>query len=496
MVEKTIRSEMRKIKQRKKSFVKTSKGLIFILLFSVAFLFSGFLPSQNVSSQFNLISSVSASKDFSSYSPRPFRSDSNQTHLLFLHEKWDYDQGDSIFYHMYELVDGSWSTPVNLENLTYSSDTSIVMIQDESDENNFSIYFTKNGELLKKAYNGQNHQWTDSEIVFNKHLILDYLHLQSNEVLQGFRIHSYYRSMGSEYFVWSFSSSNLNHKGAEHYHISQVYSNGTIKSCIVEGDTHYYKYRPLNFVYANNMLMVYSPLHFKRTILSSNGSWSPWQISGWTEGFADLYGQAYGEPTQYLIFNRYLLNSHTDENFKLSWGITDLTATNMSVHPIQFPYRIKLYEESFQMTFKFLENTEVNPKFVTAFQTNISIELWTYDLLNNTWTQINQFENTPSKTITYWGEDSIFNVKLLTDGDTWRIFWNQRVSEGNNLHEIFTVSYNTETDEWSLVTQITYTRTITDDYTNGIITVLPFFMTIIVLSIVVVGSRVWRKNGP
>ena len=488
---------MRKIKQRKKSFVKTSKGLIFILLFSVAFLFSGFLPSQNVSSQFNLINSVSASKDFSSYSPRPFRSDSNETHLLFLHEKWDYDLGDSIFYHTYELEDGSWSIPVNLENLTFSDDKFMRSIQSESNENDFSLYYILNGGFFKKTNDGQNQQWANSEKVFDKRNILDYLPLQSHEDLQGFKIHSFlHLNEESYYVVWSFTSSDSNHEGAKHYLVSQVFSNETVKSHILQGSNDSYPhYAPLNFVYVNNVLMVYSHQYFFRSILWLNGSWSPWHLSGLSEGFGTLYGINYGARTQYLISNQYLLSSHNDENFNLSWGLLDLTVINVSVHPIQFPNQIKLSEKSFQMTFNLLEKNEWFPIFMSAFQTNTSIELWTYDLLNSTWTLISQLDNTPSKTRVHWGESEIFNINLLVNGTTWRIFWNQRVKEGSSLHEIFTVSYHTEIDEWGPVTQITYTRTITDDCTGYTTPILSFFMTLIVLSIVVVCSRVWRKYG-
>ena len=457
--------------------MKTPKSLAIILLLLFASLYSGALLLQNKNSLPSLITSVSASRDFDSHTPRAFRSDSGQTHLLFLHQTQKYDFGDRYFYHSYELEDRSWSVPVKLEDLAFSdlySMTNFLIIQNESREDDFDVYYNKEGELFKTSYNGQSNQWIDSEKLFGKLDIHDYLHLPLSSDLLSLCGHSlFYLHDETINVVWSFKSCNASlfkHEYERHYLISAVFSNATIKSQVIPGlDAFYHYYSSLNFVSRNASLIIYSPQYFYRSILLPNGSWSTWQHSGFAAALMDLYGEIHGELTQHLIHNHYLVSSHKDEDANINWVWTDLTATNLSVHPIHFPKKLDPRDTSIRATFNLRESTDGSSSFLTDFVTNSSIELWTYHLLNDTWTLINQLAYSQTNTHNFYGEPKVFNIDLLADGPTWRVFWNQQVKAGNFLHEIFTVSYHTETGEWGQVTQITDTRAITDDYTDGIV---------------------------
>ncbi|MHA2244852.1 MAG: hypothetical protein ACXADY_07770 [Candidatus Hodarchaeales archaeon] len=457
---------------------------------------------QNETTLSSLITSVSASRNFSSFTPRSFRSDSGQTHLLFLHETQEHDQGDSTFYHTYELEDSSWTLPYNLEGVTFSYSNFMVISQSESNENDFVVYYNKDEELLTKAYNGQSHQWSDSEKMFSKLDILDYLHFQTSSDLNilRFQMHSFFcLGEGAFNVVWSFESRNtslFSHEYEKHYLISNVFSNGTIKSQVIHfvgSDVFYGFHTLLNFVSRNAFLMLYSPSYFYCSTLLPNGSWSSWQFSGFAAGIINLYEVVRGGITLQLINNHYLLSSHKDEEANINWVLTDLTATNLSVHLIQLPHKIDPLEESMRATFKLLESNTGSPVFMTAFITNRSIELWTYNLLNNTWTLISQLDYTQTKASVYYGEPKVFNIDLLADGPNWRVFWNQQIKAGNYLHEIFTVSYHTETGNWSQVTQITDTRDFTDDYTNGIVPGFSLFILFLSLLIYVIQRR---RKGP
>ena len=215
----------------------------------------------------------------------------------------------------------------------------------------------------------------------------------------------------------------------------------------------------------------------------SNNTWSTWQPTG-------LHGE-YGSQ---LIHNRYLLTSDLDDQANLYWTLADLTTTNLSEHLIEFPIKIDPQDKSSRATFKLLESISDDPSFITAFVTNSSISLWTYHLLNDTWIPISQLAYSQTKISVYSPEEpKVFNIDLVADGPTWRVFWNQQVKAGNFLHELFTVSYHTETGLWSQVTQITDTHAITDDFTGEVV---PGFSLVILflsflITVVLRGKRAY-----
>jgi len=485
---------MRKKTPDKKSLLETTQCILNVALILSSLLFLGVLPLQNDHSQSSMVTSVLASRALSSHTPRGFRSDSGQSHLFFLHETQEFDFGDNNFYHTYELEDHSWSVPFSLKNKTFSDIDFLInfmVIQSESREEDFDVYYNTKGELFKTSYNGQSHQWLDSEKIFGKLDIHDYLDLPLSSDLLSLCGHSlFYLSDEPLNVVWSFKSRNVslfNHEYERHYLISTVFSNGTIRSQVIPGlDPFYHFYSSLNFVSRNASLIIYSPQYFYRSILLPNGSWSKWQHSGFAASLMDLHGKIHGKLTQCLIHNHYLVSSHKDEDANINWVWTDLTATNLSVHPIHFPNKLDPGDTSIRATFKLRESTNGGPSFLTAFVTNSSIELWMYHLQNDTWTLISQLAYSQVSTYDFYAKPEIFNIDLLADGPTWRVFWNQQVKAGTFLHELFTVSYHTNTGNWSQVTQITDTRAITDDYTDGVVP--GFSLVILSLSFLIIIS--------
>jgi hypothetical protein len=401
-----------------------------------------------------------------------------------------YDFGDSIYYHTYELADGTWAIPLNLENLSYSDETFVIFFPNQSkEESEFSFFYDVDGGLFKKTYHDQ--QWANSETVFSKQDVLDYLNFTSAEELQGFTILSCFPMNDSSYYVcWTFSEIVPKNR----IHISQVFTNGTVQSQVLQGSWVPRLQRPLNFVYMNDLLMVYSNDYFFRSIQQPNGTWSPWHLSGVAEGFANLYPTDWARlENLHLIFNQYLVGALFTGNIPLYWGIADLTALNVTVHPIEFPHPLNPRENTNRAAIKLIEKNSDTPTFLIALITNSSIELWTYSLINNTWSLISQLDHTSVKTGNRWGEADVFNIDLLTNETTWRVFWNQQIKGGSRLHEIFTVSYYPEKNKWSPIIQVTYTSTITDDYKGHSTPTFSFLMNFIALSIIIVLARSNRK---
>jgi hypothetical protein len=100
--------------------------------------------------------------------------------------------------------------------------------------------------------------------------------------------------------------------------------------------------------------------------------------------------------------------------------------------------------------------------FDAAIRTNTSIEIWKFNFFNGSWRQVDTLEYHNSGS---WELDP-FTIDFLQREKTFQIFWDQEVI--HLLHEIFTVQYDPESEDWGSIIQVTDTNTISDDFEGGV----------------------------
>jgi hypothetical protein len=406
--------------------------------------------------KFNLFSLKSKSQ--SSFSPMAISSRSGLNHLLFLHEVTDYDAIGREYYHTYELEHGKWSLPQKvfigvstIFNVTITKTGFIVYYYNEGIEKRGPCY---------REFDEQSKKWFDETQIFGKSQIIDFLGLSADESKQfSFWIHSFQSvENGSYLIIWSFRfhhSSDFTHESEELYITSIVDGDGTIDShSLPKLNEGYHSLQQLYFIPKGNRSFLYSS-NFNARIVYSNGTWSEWQTTGFTETLSSCWDKS-------IITDRYLLchganRSHVD--WPEIWGMVDLTTENLSIENVSLPnwnkneYRLDL---------------DLKGEYVieTALISKHSVELWEYDYLIKKWTQLaflmHEYKSPYS--------EEPFNIDLFRDEDSWCVFWDEGINESNSpmLHEIFTVSYNNVTKKWSPIIQVTDTTQISDDYNSGI----------------------------
>ena len=107
--------------------------------------------------------------------------------------------------------------------------------------------------------------------------------------------------------------------------------------------------------------------------------------------------------------------------------------------------------------------------------------------MNNSWNQVasHDYGITRSK--------EAKSPVLIQKEALLRLFWDQRIVTGSYYEEILTSFYNTTSEEWSPVTQVTYTDKITDDY-KELSFLEPSFSFIIVLIGLVITAILFKKT--
>ena len=446
-------------KQYKMSFVVVLLGTVGLLSFVCT-------PSCIEENTHNdLITPVFASRDLPSFSPRAVRSGSGRIHLIFLHYFQEYDFGSYKPYHTYELEDGSWSPP---EKVIDDHIPSIFTIKPKA--NGLVIYYNRGIGVYMKEFDEQRNKWSDPVKLFRNTLMgsVDSFFLFNND---------------SFFVAW------------DSYMITRVEANGSFTSQVIQGsgiDDGYGTFvntpDSLYFYYLGTSAKRY--YYLNKTVLLPNGTWSNWQASNFVHSLLEIFGG--GKLTTSLVADHYVICYATDKNGITKWGIVDLATDNLTAKLLNLPHKLDTSKQYDRIAIELLMNDHTQPLFMTAFLTNRTIELWEYDYEDNIWSQMSVLEYPITESFLDWTvtqsyQPAPFNIDLIPDGANWRIFWDQHITGKDLLYEIFTVTYNPVTQEWGSVTQITDTRTITDDYigdTPGytfVIVVVTLLMAIILL---------------
>ena len=477
---------------------------ILLLLFYVS-------PFCITSPQFDLkpwITPVAASSDQSSFHPYAFHSGSGRLHLLFLHEFFSVDIMSPFWYHTYELANGSWAPPKRIKP-TWAALLAVVPTEEgfitywSDDYIQGPAYYLKTRiyeGINKMEYHENRDQWSDPVIPFGVSHIRDFLQLPDQPI--NCYLHSFFLvEDGSFLVVWSFEISgkdvNLTHKYERTYILSKIDTNGRIVSQpLLELDTKYHPYGYFRIVQYGSSFFLYGFHYTKRVILFSNGTVSLWHDTPLPENLAEtLPVTTFSEHVVYMYRDLGLVvpNSAIDIRFLVyhsgAWQILDLGKEYLKPTSFMTPYEIIPGHRP--RPFNFVLNLKLNSTtqqiFTTLAFTNTTIELWKFNYLrlydNVSWQPISSLSYSPTNYYSYRGEEFPI-IELIAEGANWRIFWEQEVNNGfPYLYEIFTVTYNSDSNEWSSVTQVTNTSLITDDYwipeSSG------FFFPTVLLSLVI-----------
>lgn len=417
--------------------------------------------------QFIQIKPIIASKNLASYNPRTFRSNSGSIHLLFSHDVQIYDYYRIGYYHTYESRNRTWSIPQKVSN-----DIDTIFNISES-KNGFIVYYYNKGienrdfrGLCRKDYDEQLNHWFDDVLLFGRPQIIDYLDLSQNESGElVWWVHSFLLKEDESISIcWSFDFSpisNFTNDYTELYIVSEVYKNGSIVTQPIQGlEGQYRSLEPLTFVQFENSLFLYSQNYEERAVLLSNGTWSSWQDSGIIQNY-------YYFDDSILITNRYLFcrvsktwEDDKGEETPSTLALLDLASENLDLSSklLDIPHNPNT-SLSYGVDFEVDTNDFARPVFTMGLITNDTIELWEFNYTNDNWHQINLIKFNVNKSHT----GRYFRIDLMKDGTNWRLFWDQEIGQ-ENLQEIFTITYNGISDEWSPVTQVTDTNTIINDY--------------------------------
>jgi hypothetical protein len=366
----------------KMRFILILAGIIIVNLINVNILGSQFSISESnhesENSQINS-STISPEKNQSSslpsFHPIAFHSGTGRLHLLFQHEVHSVSKNyyfiDSKYYHIFKLENGSWSHPKKLENPNNVLYSPILHI--EPMNSGFTIFFFSEG-LYKRDYNEQENIWSESILLFEKSDILSFLDVE-DDIFMWF--HTFSLSGDNSYYVaWSFAIIDelydLSHEYERQFIISKVELDGSIVSQTLNGSKERFsRTQSLSFISRNGLLFLYNLETCYRAILSSNGEWSNWKKTSFTEKYDPIN-------IRYMISDRYSVVRTFKKDMTSSpvWLLIDYATENVTTKNIEFPFEITYYRG---ITFRLNNHSQTDNAFICSVITHNSIELWELD---------------------------------------------------------------------------------------------------------------------
>ena len=431
--------------------IRKNSQVIVVLLITVSIL----APVINAyytdpeTNQHDPITMVTASRNYPSFNPKPFFSGSGKLHLLFQHVFVESDAETRHYYHTYELENGSWVLPKKVFTSLYT------IFDIKPSENGFAIYYRNNG-LSKKEYNEQTNMWLDPVVIFGTNQIRDYVDSSGQEI--SWSVYSFFLlENGSFFVVWSFcfqDGSDSTHEDEQSYIVSKVDPNGSIFSQPIDGLKRRCSLQLLTLVKYNDHFFLYDPDYKHRAVYFSNGTWSRWQEIIIAKNYTSCNRKI-------LVTNRFVVcytKKIISQALAPIWIMLDLASEILTIKELNLPHNPD--DSLYNYDFEFKISSGSGLLFVTALVINGTVELWEFNYLNNTWNQVASHDYGITRSITAKLPILMQKEALL------RLFWDQRIV--TRPYEIFTAFYNTITEEWSPVTQVTYSDMITDDYTEPV----------------------------
>ncbi len=467
-----------------------------------------FTENLTIKDRGKIITPVAASSSFSSFRPTTFYSGSGKLHLLFHHEVSSDVSPSTAIYHMYEHENGSWSRPKRILGMW-----EIILVIIPTEEG-FIIYLAP-GEFLdgcclptdyiqifdeygirKYEYNEISDTWSEPLEFWGENQIRDYLELPTQKI--HCYLHSFYIKEDNSFFaVWSFDSygsdENLSHEYKNRYIFNDVNSDFSHSNSIISQEVPYQNNQFMQLVPFNNSYLLYASGYTKRSMLNKNGSLTDWQELNninYTQPsipFNGIYFKREWDHSIITVANRYLFF----DDGKRERILIDLTQENLTETVISFLYDISPLLNYREIEFEINNSSSLEKIFVTALITDEAIELWQFNYTSKNLTLVSSLNETIPEHSKYHPSGQM-KIDLISDGEKWRIFWSQRVEV--SLYEIFSVSFDTETQQWSSVTQLTFTDDINDDF-NPNPMVDPISMVFLYLSGVIIIFAIFALVG-
>ncbi|MFX1518239.1 MAG: hypothetical protein ACFFC6_18235 [Promethearchaeota archaeon] len=428
------------------------------------------------------IEQVNASRNLPSHCPIAVQSGSGRIHILFLHEN---QIGETILvfhhYHTFQLKGGGWSVPQKFEN------RSMTIYDIKPNISGFTIYFSIEGrELYKRSYDEEGENWLTPVSLFGGNYISEYLGtpgyrwwikqycLVANDTLMS---------------LWCFEDPTGIHKQENCYFLSRINTSGSIVTHCLNWTCSPY-YGDFHAVSSQGVIFLYRGLLADRSVHYPNGTWTGWQSSGFDE-FQTWYRYPATHKSTILDY-RYFIGQtrHRDINQGTTpfWVKVDLTADNLTMETVDIP----LDEYVCKMDFESKSSTSGEPVYITALVRNHTIELWNVNFWNGKCDIISSVNYQRNRSL--W-ESDVFNIDLLHHGSHWSVFWDQKTHTDPGISsgtwEIFTITYDAVNSEWTPVTQVTDTDTISDDYTWSI---PGFTFSVTFLGLILVVNLLCRKR--
>ena len=246
---------------------------------------------------------------------------------------------------------------------------------------------------------------------------------------------------------------------------------------------------------SQGVIFLYRGLLADRSVHYPNGTWTGWHFSGF-DGFQTWYAALQSTILDFRYFVG--LARHRDINRGTTpfWVKVDLTADNLTMETVDIPLCLRKYYNHYtyacKMDFESKSSVSAEPVYITVLVRNRTIELWNVNLWNGKCDKISSVNYQRNRSL--W-ESDVFNIDLLHHGSHWSVFWDQKTHTdpgiGSGTWELFTVTYDSANSEWSPVTQVTDTDTISDDYTWSI---AGFTLSVTFLELILVVNLLRRKK--
>ena len=412
---------------------------------------------------------------------------------------------DTLLYHIYELENGSWSLPKLAFGYDEFSSLGVLEGRDHlyirimairPSEQGFILYIYYESPhkvgLSAIEYDENSEKWLDQKEIFGVDYMEDYLKLATPII--GLTIHSLFLEENTTfYIVWGYLDQS-DYYSYHRYIITKVDQVGGCESQDITGKTFYNGF-PMAFYKHNNTLTLFDSYLRYRTILFSNGSWSNWENATLASEHGSFPNWSPNPWSDNNFIEEQYFFSQDNLNGQEIFLLYDLAQGNqLQQKSLSLPYSPYYTDDNKYPNLGFELNVSTSTELIFALglMTNETLELWQYHSTNNKWKQISILEINESLIMQRCSAH--YSLDVIKDESNWRIFWRGSCDARGNL---YTTTYDAESNNWGPVTCIMNASTIyTDyyDYFQNTTPALEFLIIMFSLVSLVVIVRKTRKS--
>ncbi len=394
------------------------------------------------------------------FGPLPFLTPSGVANLFVGHRVTDIDAVSHALYHLFEDQDGVWSVP---KKMFESHETSVfsdgVFLEQKVTSQGFDVsYFWDSHDtgqgLYVESFNDNTGNWEEPELIVPESMVHDLLNFSdSAEPVRlawhpvGFRL---FQNM-SYAFGWYVSVLGddvdfpkdlrfVTLHSADHSVDSySVYNKSMISS----------QYRVNLIELQDGRLGLYS-VGYDRVSYLVAGQWTEPMPTGLD---CDRWAKACPPPRlqpQDMIVTRGSPDGLPNGYVTSSLSIANLASIPVTIDEVTMPFENREYT-FLDMDIKLGAGSTLEGMDLANYDEN-QLSLWHYDMLADTWTEIDRIAFNASIGL---GDSPRAGFWLLRYDDAWRVFW----AEGG---EIFDIAYDKE-EGWGAPRQVTHSEQFTRD---------------------------------